>query len=207
MLSLFFIAYGTIFVSELIGDKNIYTISSLATRFGPFQVFCGFTAAFAIKTLIAILLGSMIAELPASVVATTSTVTFFLTALVIWFKRSNNPATEREYKGHWRKAILIPFAAILFSEWGDIGQIMAATLTARYHAPVVIFLAATLALATKGVLALAVGLSLRRRVPISVLRPVSATLCVVLGVVSAVGPIVAPASTHRAKENIHASTS
>jgi putative Ca2+/H+ antiporter (TMEM165/GDT1 family) len=55
MLSLFFIAYGTIFVSELIGDKNIYTISSLATRFGPFQVFCGFTAAFAIKTLIAIL--------------------------------------------------------------------------------------------------------------------------------------------------------
>jgi putative Ca2+/H+ antiporter (TMEM165/GDT1 family) len=207
MLSLFFIAYGTIFVSELIGDKNIYTISSLATRFGPLQVCCGFTAAFAIKTLVAILLGSVIAELPTSVVATTSTVTFFLTALVIWFKRSSNPATEREYKSHVPKAILIPFAAILFSEWGDIGQIMAATLTARYQAPVVIFLAATLALATKGLLALAVGLSLRRRVPISILRPVSVTLCVVLGVVSAVGPIVAPAQPHPAKENIHASTS
>jgi Ca2+/H+ antiporter, TMEM165/GDT1 family len=196
MLYLFFVAYGTIFVSELIGDKNIYTISSLATRFGPFQVFCGFTAAFAIKTLVAILLGSMIAELPTSVVATTSTITFFLTALVIWFKRSNNLAKEREYKSHWPKAILVPFAAILFSEWGDIGQIMAATLTARYQAPVVIFLAGTLALATKGVLALAVGLSLRRRVPISILRPVSASLCVILGVISAVGPIFTPSPNH-----------
>ena len=196
MLYLFFVAYGTIFVSELIGDKNIYTISSLATRFGPFQVFCGFTAAFAIKTLVAILLGSVIAELPTSVVATTSTITFFLTALVIWFKRSNNLAREREYKSHWPKAILVPFAAILFSEWGDIGQIMAATLTARYQAPVVIFLAGTLALATKGVLALAVGLSLRRRVPISILRPVSASLCVILGIISAVGPIFTPSPNH-----------
>ncbi|HXQ35061.1 MAG TPA: TMEM165/GDT1 family protein [Anaerolineales bacterium] len=196
MLYLFFVAYGTIFVSELIGDKNIYTISSLATRFGPFQVFCGFTAAFAIKTLIAILLGSMIAELPTSVVATISTVTFFLTALVIWFKRGNDLAMEREYKSHLPKAILVPFAAILFSEWGDIGQIMAATLTARYQAPVVIFFAATLALATKGVLALAVGLSLRRRVPISILRPISATLCVIMGVISAVGPIFTPSQNH-----------
>ena len=138
----------------------------------------------------------MIAELPTSVIATTSTITFFLTALVIWFKRSNNLARERDYKSHWPKAILVPFAAILFSEWGDIGQIMAATLTARYQAPVVIFLAGTLALATKGVLALAVGLSLRRRVPISILRPVSASLCVILGVISAVGPIFTPSPNH-----------
>ena len=196
MLSIFFVAYGTIFVSELIGDKNVYTISSLATRFGPFPVFCGFTAAFAIKTLVAVLLGSVIAELPTSVVATVSAVTFFLTALMIWFQRDNDLAMEREEKSHWPKAILVPFAAIVFSEWGDIGQIMAATLTARYQAPVVIFLAGTLALATKGVLALAVGVSLRRRVPISILRPVSATLCVILGVISAVGPIFTPSQNH-----------
>ena len=196
MLYLFLVTYGTIFVAELIGDKNIYTISSLAMRFRPFQVFCGFTAAFAIKTLVAILLGSVIAELPTSLVATTSAVTFFLTALVIWFKRSNNVPAEREYKGHLPKAILVPFAAILFSEWGDIGQIMAATLTARYQAPVVVFLGGTLALVTKGVLALVLGFSLRRRVPISVLRPVSAILCVILGVISAVSPIFTSTQSH-----------
>jgi len=120
MLYLFFVTFGTIFVAELIGDKNIYTISSLATRFRPSQVFCGFTVAFAIKTLIAILLGSVIAELPTSLVATTSTVTFFLTALMIWFKRSNNAPADREYESHSPKALLVPFASILFSEWGDI---------------------------------------------------------------------------------------
>jgi putative Ca2+/H+ antiporter (TMEM165/GDT1 family) len=195
-LYLFFVAYGTIFVAELIGDKNIYTISSLATRFRPFQVFCGFTAAFAIKTLVAILLGSVIAELPTSLVATTSTVTFFLTALVIWFKRNRNAVAEREYKGHLPTAMLVPFAAILLSEWGDIGQIMAATLTARYHAPLVVFLGGTLALMTKGVLALSIGFSLRRRVPISILRPVSAILCVILGVISAISLIFTPTQSH-----------
>jgi putative Ca2+/H+ antiporter (TMEM165/GDT1 family) len=196
MLYLFFVTYGTIFLAELIGDKNIYTISSLATRFRPFQIFCGFTAAFAIKTLAAILLGSVIAELPTSLVATTSTVTFFLTALVIWFKRSNNAPADREYESHSPKALLVPFASILFSEWGDIGQIMTATLTARYRAPFVVFLGATLALVTKGVLALVIGFSLRRRVPISILRPVSALLCVIMGVVSAVSPIFTHAQRH-----------
>lgn len=174
MFYLFLVTYGTILVAELIGDKNIYTISSLAMRFRPSQVFCGFTIAFAIKTLMAILLGSLIAELPTPLVATTSTVTFFLTALAIWFKRSSNAPAEREHDGHLPKAILVPFAAVLFSEWGDIGQIMAATLTARYQAPFIVFLGATLALVTKGVLALVIGFSLRRRVPISILRPVSA---------------------------------
>jgi putative Ca2+/H+ antiporter (TMEM165/GDT1 family) len=165
-------------------------------RFRPFHVFCGFTAAFAIKTLVAVLLGSVIAELPTSLVATTSTVTFFLTALVIWFKRSNNVSADGVYKGHLSKAILVPFAAILFSEWGDIGQIMAATLTARYQAPFLVFVGATLALVTKGVLALVIGFSLRRRVPISVLRPVSAILCVILGVISAVTPIFTSTQSH-----------
>lgn len=196
MFYLFLVTYGTIFVAELIGDKNIYTISSLATRFRPSQVFCGFTIAFAIKTLVAILLGSVIAELPTSLVATTSTVTFFLTALVIWFKRSSNTPAEREYQSHLPKALLVPFAAILFSEWGDIGQIMAATLTARYQAPLVVFLGATLALVTKGVLALIIGFSLRRRVPISVLRPVSAILCVIMGIMSAVSPILTSSQRH-----------
>jgi putative Ca2+/H+ antiporter (TMEM165/GDT1 family) len=196
MLYLFYVTYRTIFVSELIGDKNIYTISSLATRFRPFQVFCGFTAAFAIKTLVAILLGSVIAEMPTSVVAITSTLTFFLTALGIWFKRSSNVAPEREYMSFLPAAILVPFAAILLSEWGDIGQIMAATLTARYQAPLVVFLGATLALITKGVLALAIGFGLRRRVPISILRPVSASLCVIMGVISAVSPIFTPPQSH-----------
>ena len=196
MFYLFLVTYGTIFVSELVGDKNIYTISSLATRFRLVSIFCGFTAAFAIKTLVAIMLGSVIAELPPSLVATASSLTFFLTALFIWFKRSSNASTEPDCKSRLPNATLLPFATILFSEWGDVGQIMTATLAARYHAPLIIFLGATLALVTKGLLALMIGFSFRRRVPISILRPVSASLCLIMGVISAVSPVLTSSQTH-----------
>jgi len=189
MLYLLIATFGTIFVSELIGDKNIYTISSLAMRFPAFQVLCGLSVAFGIKMAVAVLLGQVIAELPAYLVGIASTVTFFLTAVMIWFKRTGKAAAETEPKPRFVKAALIAFAAILFTEWGDIGQIMAATLTARYQAPFIVWFGATLALITKAVLAIAIGFSLRQRIPLEIVRHVSAILCVILGVISAIGSI------------------
>jgi putative Ca2+/H+ antiporter (TMEM165/GDT1 family) len=80
---------------------------------------------------------------------------------------------------------LIAFAAIFFSEWGDVGQVTAATLTARYQMPLIVWLGASAALLTKGLLAVTLGRGLRRHIPGHVLRPVSAALCLLMGVVSA----------------------
>ncbi len=184
-LLLLFLTYGTILLSELLGDKSIYTISSLSMRFRPLYVFWGFTGAFMIKMLIAVLFGQLIAELPMSVVTITSSATFFLTALVILLKKGDAELAHREYENCFSKAALITFAAILFSEWGDVGQIMAATLTARYGAPLVVWTGATLALVTKGLLAVLLGRGLRNRIPLYMLRPVSAGLCVIMGIISA----------------------
>ena len=188
MFYLLLATYGTILLSELMGDKSIYTISSLTMRFHPLYVFCGFTAAFMVKMLVPVLLGQVIAELPSSVVAITSSATFFLTALVIWRKRGGErPTTPPE--NYFSRVALITFAAIMFSEWGDAGQMMTATLAARYRVPLVVWLGATLALMTKGLLALTLGRGLRRHVPLRMLRPLSASLCAIMGVISAVGPI------------------
>jgi putative Ca2+/H+ antiporter (TMEM165/GDT1 family) len=176
--------YGTILVSELAGDKSIYTISSLGMRFRPLYVFCGFTAAFMIKMLVAVLLGQMIAGLPASVLSITSAATFFLTALIIWSKKAGDGAARSKREDYFPRVALISFAAIFFSEWADIGQIMAATLTARYRLPLIVWLGATLALMTKGLLALTLGRGLRRCVPLHVLRSVSVGLCLVMGLIS-----------------------
>jgi putative Ca2+/H+ antiporter (TMEM165/GDT1 family) len=196
ILYLLLVTYGTIFVSELLGDKSIYTISSLGMRFRPVYVFCGFTAAFMVKMSAAVLLGRMIAELPRSVVSLTSAATFFLTAFVIWFKKTNDGTTPRAHENYFSRAALITFAAILFSEWADIGQIMAATLTARYGLPLVVWLGATLALITKGLLALALGRGLRKCVPLHVLRPVSASLCIIMGIISALAPLFESRALH-----------
>jgi putative Ca2+/H+ antiporter (TMEM165/GDT1 family) len=190
MFYLLLVTYGTIFTSELLGDKTIYTISSLTMRFRALYVFFGFTAAFTLKMLVAVLLGQVIAELPTPLVTVLSTITFFVTALVIWFKKGDGGSIKREDDYYFARAALITFAAIFFSEWGDIGQVTAAVLTARYRVPLVVWLGATLALITKGLLAITLGRGLQKRVPRRILRPVSASICLLMGIVSAVGPML-----------------
>lgn len=185
MLYLLLVTYGTVFLTEIVGDKSIYTISSLATRFHSLPVFCGILAAFASKMLVAVLAGRAVAELPPVLVAATTAATFFVTAFVIWRKRSRPERAAGEPDRRHPKAVLISFAAIFFSEWGDGGQVAAAALAARFQAPLAVWLGASLALATKGVLAMTLGLGLRKRVPESVLRPAAVGLCIVMGVVSA----------------------
>src|SRR6185436_13802109 len=154
MLYLLVVTYSTVFLTELLGDKTIYTVGSLVIRFHPSSVFYGITAAFMGKMLAAVLIGQALAELPATVVGITSAVTFFTMALVIWFKKTEEATTAEKQHRYSSRAALISFAAIFFSEWGDAGQLTAAVLVARYPAPLIVWTGATLALITKGVLSM-----------------------------------------------------
>ena len=190
MLYLLLATFGTVFLCEWVGDKNLYTITSLTMRFRPLYIFCGFTAAYMIKMGVAVLAGQVIAELPTILLTITSTLTFFIAALVIWFRKSDDQTTTRSEYGHnFSRVSLLAFGTILFSEWGDVGQVMAATLTVRYHLPLIVWIGATLALIAKGLLALAIGRGLRNRLPVRVLRPICASLCVMMGIISALQPV------------------
>jgi putative Ca2+/H+ antiporter (TMEM165/GDT1 family) len=180
MLYLFAATYATVFVSELLGDKNIYTISSLAIRFRPLPLLGGLSAAFAAKMLVAIAFGSLIASLPETTLSLISAVVFFCSATIIGLKRATAPR-ETSLSKDGTYAVMVAFGAIFFSEWGDIGQITTAVLAARYQAPLVVWLAATLALLTKGVLAMALGLGLRKRMPHRLLRPIAVGVCLIMG--------------------------
>jgi len=189
MLYLLLATYGTVFLCEWLGDKNLYTITSLTMRFRPLYVLCGFTAAYMIKMGVAVMLGQAITELPTWLLTIVSTLTFFVAAFVIWFRRNDDQPVPSNYSRNFSRVSLVAFTAILFSEWGDVGQIMAATLSMRYRLPLIVWLGATLALISKGLLALLIGRSLRNRIPLSVLRPVCASLCIIMGIVSAIEPI------------------
>lgn len=183
---LFFFAFGTVFLTEILGDRALFTISALATRFRSLPVFAGIVLAFMAKMLAAVLVGNAIADLPAGLVATASATTFLATAIVIWFKkREEDSASKKLLATCWPKAVLTAFAAIFFSEWADAGQISAAMLTARHQAPVVIWFAATLALVAKGILALSLGVTLRRHLPREFLRGAAFALCLTMGILCA----------------------
>jgi putative Ca2+/H+ antiporter (TMEM165/GDT1 family) len=83
---------------------------------------------------------------------------------------------------------MVSFAAIFFSEWGDVGQITAATMAARFGAPLLVWAGAVAAMATKGMLAASLGAGVRQwiatRVPPKVVRYAGVSALLVLGVLS-----------------------
>lgn len=186
LLTIFVAAYVTVLVTELAGDKAIYTISALATRYGSVPVFSGIIPAFTVKMLGAVLLGRVIAELPARFVAAISAATLLGTALLLWYRDPSSAESGDESSDRAAHGAAVTFGALILSEWGDAGQIAAAALTARYGTPVVVWAAGTLALATKGAIAIVLGLGLRRYVSRTALRYGAVTLCAVMGMLAAV---------------------
>jgi putative Ca2+/H+ antiporter (TMEM165/GDT1 family) len=185
MLYLLLATYGTVLLAEMLGDKSIYTIGSLTTRFDVRHVLAGISLAFAGKMLVAVLVGRAIAQLPPSLIAGVSAVTFLATALVIWFRKPERRDATGAQPQFWTRAVFVSFAAIFFTEWGDVGQIAAATLAARYREPFVVWLAATAALVTKGLLAITLGVELRKRVSPRYVRYGAVMLCLAMGILAA----------------------
>ena len=181
MLTIFVMAYSVVFIAELVGDKTLYTLSALATRFRLWVILCGVVPAFMIKMGAAVLAGGIIADLPKPLVAVISAVTFFTAALALWFKDSAPPAE----KSGARAGGMIAFVSVVLTEWGDIGQITVATLTARHGAPLVIWIAGVLAMVTKSALAATLGVGLRRWLPRPALRYGAVSLCIVMGFLAA----------------------
>jgi putative Ca2+/H+ antiporter (TMEM165/GDT1 family) len=184
MLTILTITYWTVLIAELIGDKAIYTVASLATRYRPANVYLGITIAFMGKMLAAVLFGQVLVNLPIRVTAAISAITFFFTAYLLWRKQRKARELVEESRGSAGGGIAVAFAAIFLSEWADVGQIAAAALAVQYRMPEAVWAGATAAMMTKGLLALTLGVQLRRYVPNDWLRIAAVTSCAILGLVA-----------------------
>jgi Ca2+/H+ antiporter, TMEM165/GDT1 family len=182
VISIILMAYWTILVVELIGDKAIYTITSLASRYSPSRVYIGVSIAFAAKMLVAVLFAQLLLRVPVSISASVSATILFLTAAALWMKPSEPSSLGQVGEpSSSSSGYVVAFAAIFFSEWGDVGQLSAAALSAHYRMPLAIWMGATAALITKGLLAITAGTQLRRWVPTRILKIVTTGSCCLLG--------------------------
>jgi putative Ca2+/H+ antiporter (TMEM165/GDT1 family) len=160
MSTLYLTAFAAVFFAEIAGDKLLYTTGILSTRFDMIPVIAGMAAAFAVKMGAAVVLGMAIARLPKVVIISLTSVSFLATAVAMWVRSNSKSVARKDHDAG--RATLVSFSAILFSEWGDLGQITAAALTARYGSPVAIWLGAVTALVLKGSLAAFLGAGARR---------------------------------------------
>jgi putative Ca2+/H+ antiporter (TMEM165/GDT1 family) len=182
--SWFATAYVAVLLAELVGDRSLFAVGALSARYGVRAVLAGVLPAFALKSLVAVMFGRVIATLPSAVIVSASAVTFGISALMV--ARGRNEAERPRTASTRMSGVVTAFCAIFFTEWADFGQITAATLAARFHAPVAVWSGATLALATKAVLAAMVGAGLRLRVSTRPIRWGATALFLALGALSLV---------------------
>jgi Ca2+/H+ antiporter, TMEM165/GDT1 family len=183
-LEIFLAVFSTVFVTEMVGDKSLYTISALASRFHALPVLAGIAVAYMGKMGVAVLLGSTLTLIPVFLLTLVNAFTLLLAGLLVWSEREEAVPSPMP-SGRHARAFAGTFGALFFSEWADVGQIVTGTLEAHYRAPVVVWSAATLALCTKGLLALAFGRTLRRFLPQRPLRYLAVAVCLVMAVAAA----------------------
>jgi putative Ca2+/H+ antiporter (TMEM165/GDT1 family) len=146
----------------------------------------GMAAAFMAKMGVAVVVGEAISRLPTILVASITAISFLGVAYVLWRKSDTPKKSEKTHTTS--RAAMLSFAAIFFSEWGDVGQVTAATLAARYRLPFIVWLGAFCAMITKGTLATFLGAGIRRwitqHVSPKVVRYAAVALLLFLGVLT-----------------------
>jgi putative Ca2+/H+ antiporter (TMEM165/GDT1 family) len=186
MIGIFLATYAAVFVAEIVGDKLLYTTGVLATRYRTVPIIMGMLVAFMGKMAVAVAVGSAISKLPPPLVAAVTSLSFISVAIVLWRKPVGR--TKEEIDRKYAKAAMVSFAAIFLSEWGDVGQITAATMAARFGAPLIVWAGAVSAMVTKGVLAASVGAGVRQwlvaRIPPRAVRYAGVSALLLLGLLS-----------------------
>ncbi|HEX8029777.1 MAG TPA: TMEM165/GDT1 family protein [Vicinamibacterales bacterium] len=200
MIQLVLATYGAVFVAEIVGDKLLYTTSVLAARYRSASVVLGMALAFMCKMAVAVAVGAAITQLPRWLVATFTAASFIGVAIAVWRKpdvRAPKAKDSTVFSG-----ATVAFAAIFFSEWGDVGQVTAAGMAAKYvwsaqasatastlwTTAILVWLGAVAAMVTKGALAGLLGEGVRRwiadRVEPRVIRYVATAALLVLGILA-----------------------
>jgi putative Ca2+/H+ antiporter (TMEM165/GDT1 family) len=162
MFAVFIATYAAVFIAEIAGDKLLYTTGVLATRYRSPPVILGMAVAFMLKMGAAVMLGSVIAQLPKPVIATLTAASFIGVMIVLWRKKDDPPSGQETRSHALAGPAMVTFATIFLSEWADVGMITAATLAASHgDALLFVWLGAVCAMVTKGLIAAFLGAGVR----------------------------------------------
>lgn len=187
--SIVLVAFWAVLVAELVGDKSIYVVASLGLRFRPLLVFAAAIAAFATKTLAAVLFARLLVQFHSRWLDALSAAAFFFSALWIWFDEPAAATPNIRQNASWWRAAGVCFTALFLTEWGDPGQVALAAITLKSHSVLASWLGGTLAMATKGALSLWFGVGLRERLPLAALRALASASCCVMGITALGGAL------------------
>jgi putative Ca2+/H+ antiporter (TMEM165/GDT1 family) len=178
--------FPIIFVAEL-PDKTMFASLLMATHGRSMFVWAGAGLAFLVHVGIAVTVGAtLFTILPHRAVEATVALLFLGGA---FFAFRDSPATESAAGERAIRAagaghtIATAFVVIFLAEWGDLTQVLTATLAAHYHAPLAVAVGALLALWAVAALAVSAG-RLLERLPMTFVRRLTGVVLLLLAIVA-----------------------
>jgi putative Ca2+/H+ antiporter (TMEM165/GDT1 family) len=175
-------------------DKTFIATLVLATRFRAVPVLIGAAGGFIVQAGIAVGAGSAISLLPETPVKSVSAAIFALGAVLMLRPLESAEQEQREIEGEiadvptepstWR-VILTSFLVLFLAEWGDLTQLLTASLAAKYHEPAAVFVGSSLGLITVAGLGVTGGKALLRVIPMSWVRRIAAAAFAVVAIITA----------------------
>lgn len=187
--------FPVVFVAEL-PDKTMFASLLLAARARPRWVWVGAALAFTVHVVIAVTVGATLFALLPHRLVEALVALLFLGGAALAFRASSEPgdATQVPAITGAGRTIATGFALIFAAEWGDLTQIVTATLAAEYHAPIAVAVAAVLALWSVAALAVSAG-GMLDRLPVAFVRRLTGTTFLLLAFVAAAEAVGVAAST------------
>jgi Ca2+/H+ antiporter, TMEM165/GDT1 family len=194
-LAVIAVAFTLTFLAEL-PDKSMFASLVLGTRYRPFWVWSGAAAAFTVHMAIAVTAGQLLALLPDRVVEAVVAALFvagsaYMFAASLRPQEHGNPDAARQggRPPSFLRVAAMSFTVVFLAEWGDITQITAANLAARYD-PLLVFTGATLGLWTVAAVAVSLGAKSLDLIPMAWVQRITAAILFALGVYTAVVAII-----------------
>jgi Ca2+/H+ antiporter, TMEM165/GDT1 family len=183
-------AAGVAFVLTFLGelpDKSLFASLVLGTRYRPAYVWAGAAAAFTVHAGIAVTAGRLLALLPQHFVDGVVAALFLGGAVYLWltsFRQQQPEDLDAARQGgppaSFARVAGTSFAVVFLAEWGDITQLTAANLAARYD-PLSVFVGVTLGLWAVAAIAVNVGAKSLNLIPMAWVRRITALILLALG--------------------------
>ncbi|MDD7964248.1 TMEM165/GDT1 family protein [Actinomycetospora lemnae] len=193
-MSVIAITFVVIALAEVADTSGLVTLV-LATRFPARWVLIGVFAGMLVHVGIAVAAGSLVGLLPERPLEAILAVMFLIGAFLTLREGleddddDDDDDEEREApRTRWAVAATA-FGITALSELADPSQILTATLTAQYGAPLLVGIGSLLGLWAVSALAIYGGNRLRQIVPVKWVAIVAAAIMVILAIISAVAAI------------------
>jgi putative Ca2+/H+ antiporter (TMEM165/GDT1 family) len=138
-------------------DKTALAALVMATRNKALPVFLGAALGLTVQSVIAVVAGSLLAQLPARYVQIGSGIVFLICAVLMIVRSPEEEEGEaKAANGFWRTVWTV-FAVVFIAEFGDLTQIGTAAFQAKYHSWAIVMSASALALWCVAAIAVFVG--------------------------------------------------